>query len=100
MIQPRWYLGYKTLPYWLKGGIGIGVLTSVIYVLVLWINILFGEGTIREGWIFEGLIGQPYWIVSLVTFISVYVAFACGFVIGAIVGFIYGRIKQSGNKKL
>jgi len=101
-------MGWKKLPYWLKGGL-IGLLVGIIYYLILYLIarlFLISIGTIPSGIpdllvLFKNLpdfialipcqgfcVGEE----SLVTIITAPISF---FIIGALIGFIISKLKKN-----
>lgn len=82
-------MGWKNLPYWFRGGI----IVIIIYVILLFST--FGYMTIIMGSIFDilGISSEGgnsfsrfynWWLLPFITF----------FIIGTIIGWIYGKIKS------
>ena len=86
-------MGWKDAPYWLKGGIGTGLFSSVTYVLILFICLIFNKGPIKEGGMLQGLVGQPDWIMFLIGGLSVLIIFIITFLVGVVIGLLYAKSK-------
>ncbi len=97
-------MGWKTWPYWLKGGI----IPSLVYLLIACIFFILGEMELLNK-ATELILTRLFMIMSIPTITSFYAIFpdysasffnittitATGyFIIGAIIGWIYGKIKN------
>ena len=94
MKLPYQFLRYKELASWLKGGLGASVLISIIYVLLIWIDIIFGTGLVISRGIFGGLEGKSLLLVFMAGGLSTIIVFCISFILGAVIGFIYNKIMQ------
>jgi len=82
--------------YWLRGGmIGIGIFLIVFIILDVYSNVCTKEYCGLAIWglalPWENYLGQNLTLGILLNFF-------CSFVVGALIGWIYGKIKRRGEK--
>ncbi|MBS3066800.1 hypothetical protein J4205_03165 [Candidatus Pacearchaeota archaeon] len=94
-------MGWKNWPYWLKGGIIVGVITFILLG-----GLMFSIG-ISDGWFCVALVdAQSCTFYEFLTspwhWIQIIFLTICGFILGAIIGFIIKitkkHIKKNGTK--
>ncbi len=86
---------WSNLPYWLKSGIIVGLIGVIFFISLVLIS---EKGSLRcmpyspSDYFLECNIFM--WILQPMAFGAIIVYFIAGFVIGSIIGLIYGRFKK------
>ena len=74
-------MGLKKLPYWLTG--------AIISNIILWpLGFIFPAPLLAISFLMDKLINLKYFIIYILALIFIYT------LIGALIGFIYGKIRK------
>lgn len=110
-------VGWKNLPYWLRGGIVGSSLNILLFVLILVIAKIFGDYALILAFTIVPFVSPFFFGVSplffldlslpynlnipffVYQFLNILIPLIVYFVIGAIIGWIYGKIKVRNQNK-
>ncbi len=93
-------MGWKNWSYWLRGGVIGGVIGLIVGLLVLFLRDIFNNSFLQ-------VLNLPSFVIAFAlcyenlfcsNIIYVISSFIVFFILGAIIGFIYGKIKNRKQK--